>query len=99
MDIGEMNESGQEDSWEVSGWIDDEGYWWPDDSTWWTESDQGTQEEIDAVNKGKGKGVGPRCFNCGGYGRLARECKTKNRDNSAKGEENEAKEVKVRVTE
>ena len=42
MDIDEIYESAQDDSWDVNGWVDDEGYWWPDDNTWWTESDQGS---------------------------------------------------------
>eukprot|EP00959_Pyramimonas_sp_CCMP1952_P461238 9481258-Pyramimonas_sp.AAC.3 len=77
MDIGQVYGVHSSTSWEATGWIDEEGNWWPDDGNWWNEVDgePQDQEEIDAVNKGKDKGLGPKCYKCGEFGHLARNCK------------------------
>ena len=56
---------------DVTGWVDEDGYFWPDDGGW---EPYGYGEDVDAVNKGKGKGS-VQCFNCGEFGHISRDCK------------------------
>eukprot|EP00959_Pyramimonas_sp_CCMP1952_P227241 4751301-Pyramimonas_sp.AAC.1 len=63
MDIGNINETsqGSENVWGPTGWVDEDGNWRPEGGSWsygsWAnESGTRDHEEVDAVDKGKGKG-------------------------------------------
>ena len=93
MDLSNVNAGYNSDdstnaSWNVSGWVDDDGYFYPDNgsgSADWIGGGEGDdyEQEVDPVNKGKGKG--PKCFNCDEYGRIAANCKKPKRFTKGKG--------------
>lgn len=86
MDIGEVN--GQEGTnnentfdWNQNGYVDEEGNWWSSEE-WdnWYAATPGyghTEEYINVVNKGKGKGKGSICYKCGATGHITRDCRSK----------------------
>ena len=42
-------------------------------------------EGANAINEGNGNGKGPRCFNCGGFGHIAVNCRVKGNGKSKGG--------------
>ena len=82
MDVGFSGSNEHEEEWDQLGWVDEEGNWWPDEE--WNDGYQ-QEEDVDAVNKGKGKGKSNvKCFNCGAFGHMSRDCK-KPRKGKGKG--------------
>merc|ERR1711972_923160 len=67
MDVGGIDNGDTNKEWDNNneGYYDDEGNWWE-----WT-------TEVNEVGKGKGKGVTPQCYRCGGWGHLAKDCATR----------------------
>ena len=72
MDISGVD--GSNGSQEDDGYYDEEGNWWDYDGNCWPVNVEGDTNE---VSKGKGKGWGPQCYNCYGYGHLGRDCPNK----------------------
>ena len=62
---------------ECGNWRDDVGNHWPADF-----DDAGDTNEI---SKGKGKGAGPQCYQCGGWGHIGRNCPSKGAVNGTGG--------------
>ena len=58
------------------GDYDEYGNWWSVDGDFWPASvtDAGGANE---VTKGKGKGAGPQCYRCFGWGHIGRNCPNK----------------------
>ena len=56
------------------GEYDEYGNWWNHDGDCWPANAAG---EANEVTKGKGKGGGPQCYQCGGWGHLGRNCPNK----------------------
>ena len=63
--------------WEVEGYVDDEGNWWSEEqwSQWQYDQAPDDAEDVNAVDKGKGKGKGTQCYNCGLFGHIAANCR------------------------
>ena len=77
--VGGVNEKSQTSPnvWEVEGYVDDEGNWWSEEqwSQWQYDQAPDDAEDVNAVDKGKGKGKGTQCYNCGLFGHIAANCR------------------------
>ena len=60
----------------VEGDFDEHGNWWSNDGDFWP-VDAANGGEANEITKGKGKGVVPQCYQCGGWGRIGRNCPNK----------------------
>ena len=72
-EIGGVDRGG-EGGGEDEGYYDDDGNWWDWQGNCWPTEGGEEQGGADEVTKGRGKGYGPQCYRCWGYGHLARNC-------------------------
>ena len=73
-EIGGVDGGEEEDPYgNVDGDYDDYGNWWSTEGDFWP-ADVTIGGEANEVTKGKGRGSGPQCYQCGGWGHIGRNC-------------------------
>ena len=68
----------------VEGDFDEYGNWWSNDGDFWPVEVTGAGD-TNEVSKGKGKGAGPQCYSCGGWGHIGRNCPNRGAGKGAGG--------------
>ena len=68
----------------VDGDFDEYGNWWSNDGDFWPAEVTGAGD-TNEVSKGKGKGAGPQCYSCGGWGHIGRNCPNRGAGKGAGG--------------
>ena len=75
--ISGVDGNGKEDQYaNDDGYYNEYGNWWNSDGDFFPAESNATGE-ANEVNKGKGKGTGPQCYRCFGWGHIGRNCPNK----------------------